>query len=86
MSRTSVARYEKSGRLASTWKKLDLQTQMCCLSAERYLPEIIARASLPSYPSSRSFSWMRSKGEYVADLFSGHGGSSKSCPISRLHC
>lgn len=37
-----------------------------------------ARASLPSYPSSRSFSWMRSKGEYVADLFSGHGGVARA--------
>ena len=50
VSRTSVARYEKSGRLASTWKKLDLQTQMCCLSAERYLPEIMLGHPYPHIP------------------------------------
>ena len=37
VSRQSTARYEKSGRLAATWRKMDQQTQLCCALAERHL-------------------------------------------------
>ena len=62
LSRQSMARYEKSGRLAATWRKLDLQTQLCCTMAERYIYH----------------SWLRTKGQYFADFFSGHGGVSRA--------
>jgi hypothetical protein len=50
MSRSSVARYEKAGRLAATWQTLDHRVQLTCLSAERYLEEIMLGQDYPNIP------------------------------------
>ena len=34
MTKSSVIRYEKAGRLAATWQKLDPSIQQCCRTAE----------------------------------------------------
>lgn len=49
-SRQSVARYEKAGRLAATWQKLDVDTQLTCRSAERYIEEIMLGQGYPVIP------------------------------------
>ena len=40
-SKQSVLRYEKAGRLAATWRKLNDQQQVCFKMAERHIAEII---------------------------------------------
>ena len=47
VSRQSVARYEKAGRLAATWRKLDSSTQLACTLAEKYIAEIIRGQDFP---------------------------------------
>ena len=47
VSRQSVARYEKAGRLAATWKKLPTEVQLCCVMAEKYIEEIILGQDYP---------------------------------------
>lgn len=47
MSRTSTARYEKAGRLAATWQKLDPAIQLCCSLAERHIGDIILDQEYP---------------------------------------
>lgn len=49
-SRQSVARYEKAGRLAATLQKLDVDTQLTCRSAERYIEEIMLGQGYPVIP------------------------------------
>ena len=41
LTRQSVNRYEKAGRLAATWQKLDHSVQSACKPAERHLESII---------------------------------------------
>ena len=41
LTRQSVMRYEKAGRLAATWQKLDADLQMVCKAAEQHLEAII---------------------------------------------
>eukprot|EP00435_Cladocopium_sp_Y103_P068349 s90_g31.t1 len=41
VTRQSVARYEKAGRLAATWQKLDSAIQITCKAAETHLEAII---------------------------------------------
>ena len=47
VGRQSMARYEKSGRLAATWRKLSSETQLCCTLAEKYLEEIMLGREYP---------------------------------------
>eukprot|EP00439_Symbiodinium_sp_Y106_P072996 s2660_g13.t1 len=49
-SRQSVARYEKSGRLAATWQGLNQSVQLACRSAERYIEEIMLGRDFPDIP------------------------------------
>lgn len=48
VSRQSVARYEKSGRLAATWSKLPIATQNVMLSCEKHIAEIILGQPYPT--------------------------------------
>ena len=50
MTRQSVMRYEKAGRLAATWQKLDANIQTSCKSAERYLEDIMLGHNYPDIP------------------------------------
>ena len=50
LSKQSVARYEKAGRLAATWQRLDVDVQLACRSAEPYLEEIMLGHSYPVIP------------------------------------
>ena len=48
LTRQSVMRYEKAGRLAATWQKLSPSTQAACKSAERYIEDIMLGHDFPS--------------------------------------
>ena len=48
MARQSVARYEKAGRLAATWQKLDSATQLTCKAAEANIEAIILGQHYPN--------------------------------------
>jgi len=50
MTKTSVNRYEKAGRLAATWQKLDPSIQQCCRIVERYIEDIILGQDYPNIP------------------------------------
>lgn len=50
MTKTSVNRYEKAGRLAATWQKLDPSIQQCCRTVERYIEDIILGQDYPNIP------------------------------------
>ena len=47
LTRQSVMRYEKAGRLAATWQKLDAELQMVCKAAEQHLEAIILGRPYP---------------------------------------
>ena len=47
VTRQSVMRYEKAGRLAATWQKLDADLQMVCKAAEQHLEAIILGRPYP---------------------------------------
>ena len=47
VSRQSVARYEKSGRLAATWRKLDPDVQLSCTLAEKHIEDIMLGRDYP---------------------------------------
>lgn len=66
MTRTSVQRYEKAGRLAATWHRLAHSVQMACKSAEKYLEEIILGRD---YPAITHSSKIATKRGYFADFF-----------------
>ena len=48
LTRQSVMRYEKAGRLAATWQRLSPSTQAACKSAERYIEDIMLGHDFPS--------------------------------------
>lgn len=50
LSRQSVARYEKAGRLAASWQKLPSPVQQACLLAEKYMTEIFQGHGHPDIP------------------------------------
>ena len=47
LTRKSVNRYEKAGRLAATWHKLSASTQASCLAAERHIEAIMLGRDYP---------------------------------------
>eukprot|EP00435_Cladocopium_sp_Y103_P042465 s504_g11.t1 len=50
LTRKSVMRYEKAGRLAASWHKLGPSVQSTCKSAERYIDSIMLGHAYPDIP------------------------------------
>ncbi|CAE7458265.1 SLC34A1 [Symbiodinium microadriaticum] len=82
-SRQSVARYEKAGRLAATWQKLDVDTQLTCRSAERYIEEIMLGQGYPVIPLPGNIEEDDAEGLVSRDVAGIGDGNSEDAIVSK---